>query len=127
MRDRRPISLAGVQPMSAAKQKGTRFETAVVDWLKAAGFPWVERRALNGSRDRGDISGIPGVVLELKNQQRITLAEWVDEAQHEANNAGAPIWAVIAKRKGKGNPGDAYVVMNLATFAELVRDNEAAS
>lgn len=105
--------------MSASKRKGTAAESAVVAWLQAHGFPYAERRALAGNTDRGDIAGIPGVALEVKNVARMALAEWVDEARKEGANAKAPVWAVVHKRKGKGSPGEWYVTTDLATFARL--------
>jgi len=50
--------------MSAARAKGTAWETAIVGYLRGRGAPHAERRALNGSNDRGDIAGIPGLVIE---------------------------------------------------------------
>lgn len=108
--------------MSASKRKGTLFESAVVEWLRAHGHPYAERRALRGGRDAGDIAGLPGVVLELKSCNRIELAAWMDEARQEAANAGVELFAVIAKRRGKGDPGDAYVITDLATFNLLLAD-----
>lgn len=106
--------------MSASKRKGTAFESAVVDWLQGHGFPYAERRALSGKNDRGDVAGIPGVVLELKNHNRVELAAWVEEARTEAANASVDVWAVVAKRKGKGDPAESYVITNLATFVALL-------
>ncbi len=57
--------------MSKSKQKGTAAETAVVKYLKANGFPKAERRALQGSLDKGDISGIDDVVLEVKDHKKM--------------------------------------------------------
>lgn len=104
-------------------KKGPKHEADVVAWLREHGFPYAERRVQGGAYDKGDIAGIPGVVLELKNCARIDLAGWVDEARQEAANAGVDVWAVVAKRKGKGDPGEAYVVTNLATFASLLADD----
>ena len=108
--------------MSASKAKGTRFETAVAEFLRDAGFPHAERRALNGSKDKGDLTGIPDVVIEAKNQNRQSLAEWLDEALAERDNADASIGAVWFKRRGKGSPGDGYVLLDGHTFARLLRD-----
>lgn len=108
--------------MSASKRKGTAAESAVVSWLQAHGFPHAERRALSGTSDRGDIAGLPGVALEVKNVARMALGEWVDEARKEAGNAKARIWAVVHKRRGKGDAGDWYVTLDLRTFVELCRD-----
>ncbi|KUJ65599.1 hypothetical protein ACZ90_45945, partial [Streptomyces albus subsp. albus] len=90
--------------MSASKKKGTSAESAVVAYLRSRGFIQAERRALNGSQDRGDVAGIPGTVLEVKNCARTELASWVDEAEIERVNDGASLGAVWSKRRGKSNP-----------------------
>lgn len=109
--------------MSASKRKGTAFETAVVDFLRCHGFPYAERRALRGVRDTGDIAGIIGWVLELKNCREMDLAGWMTEAQKEAMNDGSWRHAVIHKRRSKG-VRDAYVTLPLWVFADLLADDE---
>lgn len=103
-----------------SKQKGTSWETAVVRWLNDNGHPRAERRTLNGSQDRGDVSGIDDVVIECKNAKAITLAAWVDELAAEMSNAHAGYGAVVIKRRGTTNPGDAYAVMPLRVFNALI-------
>ena len=68
--------------MSASRAKGTRFETAVVKWLREAlQDDRIERRSLNGRNDRGDVAGVRAwgqrVVIECKSQARHSLAEWL--------------------------------------------------
>ena len=110
--------------MSRQKQKGTAAETAVVRYMKQFGWN-VERRALTGSADMGDITGIP-VVIEVKNHKIMKLAEWVDEAIVEAKNAMVAVGVVWHKRKGKGSPGDWYVTMTGHSFLTLLDAAEAA-
>lgn len=107
--------------MSRSKSKGTAAETAVVNVLKDAGFDHVERRALSGALDRGDIAGIVGVVIEVKNHAKIDLAQFVDEAEIEANNDGADLGVTWIKRRGKSSPLDWYVVMTGRRFVWLLR------
>jgi len=102
------------------KIKGTSWETAIVNFLREAGWPDVERRALNGTKDRGDIAGLRGIVVEAKNAARLDLAGWLTEAEMERINAGADIAAVWAKRKGKTSPGQGYVIMSGTDFLILV-------
>jgi len=107
--------------MSAGKQKGTRHESAIVTYLRSHGFPWADRVPLSGHHDRGDVTLGPGSpVIEAKNQARHSFAEWLDEATTEARNASAPFGVVWAHRRGKGSPGDGYVVMTGATFTDLL-------
>lgn len=107
--------------MNASKAKGTKWESEIVRCLVAAGWPHAERRALNGAVDKGDISGIPGVVIEAKNENRVSLASWVDEAEAEGANAAAYVSVVWAHRKGKALAGDGYVIMTGHQFTELLR------
>ena len=105
-----------------ARGKGTHAETQVVNYLVDHGFPHAERRALNGSRDRGDVAGIPGVCVEVKNAARVCLAEWLDEATEEGHNAHASVSAVWFKRRGKGSPGQWFVLMDGEQFTKLIGD-----
>lgn len=109
--------------MSASKDKGTRFETDVVRYLQANGFPYAERRALAGNLDKGDITGLPGIVLELKATKSIDLAGAVTEAEIEAKNAGVDTFAAVIKRRNKAT-SEAYAVMPLRKLVELLRDAE---
>lgn len=100
--------------------KGTRWETKIVDYLRGAGVPHAERRARNGARDRGDVAGMPGVVVEAKSAARTELAAWLDEAEAERRNDSADIGVVWHHRRGKSSPADAYVTMTGATLVRLL-------
>lgn len=94
------------------KQKGTRAESAVVTYCREHGVE-AERRALEGSQDKGDLrmpDGFPIQVIEVKDQKAQTLAAWIDEMLAECENAGEDIGVVWFHRKGKGSPGDWYVL-----------------
>ena len=107
---------------SPQARKGATFERAVVEYLRGAGLPYVERAYGAGRPDDvGDIDGLPGWTIEVKNHQRLDLAGWVDEAEVERANGRQRFAAVVAKRRGKST-GSAYVVMTLATFAELLAE-----
>lgn len=108
---------------NVSKARGTRFETQVVDYLRAHGFPYAERRALRGTKDCGDITGLIGWVLELKNHRQLDLGGWATEATKEAVNDGGSRWAVIHKRRMKP-VSEAYVTLPLRTFVELVREDD---
>lgn len=107
--------------MSRSKQKGTAWESAIVRLLADEGFTQVERRALAGTSDRGDIAGLPGWVIEAKNCKRMDLAGWVDEAALEQANDGAEFSAVWHHRVGKAKPEAGYVTMTGATFVRLLQ------
>lgn len=118
--------------MSKAKQKGTAFESAIVEYLKdKLCDDTIERRALNGTCDRGDISGVTfcglRMVLECKNENRMRLADYVQEAETEAKNDGAFYYAVIHKKRGTGistlhTIGQQYVTMPLHMLKTMIYD-----
>jgi hypothetical protein len=100
------------------KAKGTRWETDVVRFLAGLGLS-THRNAQHGSNDIGDIGGLELFAIECKDHRTHALAEWLDQAVREAANAGKPYGVVVFKRARKP-VGDAYVLMDLKTFAALV-------
>jgi hypothetical protein len=109
--------------VSRSKAKGTAAETAVVRFLRTIGFAQAERRTLGGTHDRGDIAGLPGVVIEVKNCARQELAAWVAEAEAERDNDGASLGVVWHKRRGKADPRDWFVTMSGLQFGYLLREH----
>lgn len=109
-------------------EKGSAFERMVADWLKSRlGDDRIDRRVKHGVNDRGDITGVRTagggrVVIECKAQNRLTLAEWVDEAELERGNDDAVVGVVVHRRRGKGASsfGETYVSMTLESFARLL-------
>ena len=108
--------------MTASKAKGTAWESAIVDFLREHGALHAERRALGGTNDRGDIAGIPGVVIEAKCAAKLEFGSWLAEAEAERINDGATYGVVWAKRRGKGSPGAGYVVLTGDTLVRLLAD-----
>lgn len=105
-----------------SKRKGTEAERKVVEYLQANGFPYAERRALAGALDKGDVTGVPGVVLEVKNHAALDLAGWLNELMREVDNAQARYGAVVAKRRGHGDAGQWYAIMPFETLVRLLND-----
>ena len=103
-----------------SKAKGTAWESAIAAFLQGHGWPYVERRSLAGALDRGDIAGIPGVVIEAKSVKTVALGAFLDEANAEAVNDHADFGVAWIKRRGKVSPGQGYVVMDGSTFVGLL-------
>jgi len=113
-------------------KKGPLAEAQVVACLQEHGWPYAERRVQGGRNDRGDVAGIPGVCIEVKNSPQYVqkLAVWLREALDEASHGGHfdPDRAVVwHKRQGFGSPLDWYVTMTgrdfLALLAEYTRED----
>jgi hypothetical protein len=91
--------------VNPSKDKGTKAETAVVRYLKSVGYPNVERRALSGKYDRGDISGIPGVVISVKDvAARSLLPKFLEELRVMVATDNADFGVLWWKNRGKSSP-----------------------
>ncbi len=105
---------------SAAKAKGSKAERDLVSYL-LEWFPYAERRLAGATEDKGDIAGVNGVCIEVKDHKQMALAGWVEEMLVETKNAKAWTGVVVHKRKGKGNAGDWYATMTVSMWVELLR------
>jgi len=109
--------------VSAAKRKGTAAESSVVEFLSLQ-WPHVERRALSGARDRGDIAGIPGVVFEVKAAARLEIPAWLRELEAEIENDNAETGLLVVKPRGVGakRVGEWWAIQRLDRAVHLLRE-----
>ena len=105
---------------SPQKRKGSAAELAVAKWLNRLGWVHAERSRAGWADDRGDIDGLPGVVIEVKNCKTLSIPAWLRELEVEMKNAKAWTGTVIAKRKGSTDPADWYAIMPASVWAELL-------
>lgn len=81
---------------------GTAAETGVVTYLSENGFPGAERRSLQGSVDKGDVTGCPGLCWEVKAGRTLCLPAWLRETEKERRNAKADYGILAIKPVGYG-------------------------
>ena len=105
---------------SPQKRKGSAAELAVAKWLRKLGWIHAERSRAGWQDDRGDIDGMPGVVVEVKNEKRIDIPGYLRELEVEMENAKAWTGTVIIKRRGSTNVDDWYAVMPAKIWGELM-------
>lgn len=102
-----------------SKQKGTRAESKVVQFLVAHGIA-AKRKALTGAKDCGDVDvEAPGldkpVVFEVKtgkqtvNPTRFQLEGWMDQARKEAVNSGKPCHLCVVRFNRSVCDADIYI------------------
>ena len=116
--------------MSRQKQKGTRLETAVVEYMQwALNDTRIHRETLHGSADVGDIGGVylqgEPVTIEVKNTARLDLAAHYREAEVEARNKDSLMPILVQKRFGTGiatmdGIGRQWAIMTLETLCRLL-------
>jgi hypothetical protein len=119
---------------ASAKAAGTRFESDIAGHLAGNVDDRIERRARNGSKDRGDIAGIrliPAlgghrVVAECKDVVTVSLGSWYSEAEVERENDGALIAMVIHKRVRIRDPGQQWVTMTVDDLVALLTGTRPA-
>lgn len=108
--------------MSKQRAKGTAAETAVVKYLQENGFPDADRSPLRGKLDKGDVTGVRNVVIEIKNHKTYTIPTWLRELEVEIANAGTEHGFVVAKPNGIGNTrvGDWWAILPLSRMISLL-------
>lgn len=116
--------------MSRQKHKGTRFETEICRYLRAAlDDDRIERRALHGTMDMGDIYGLyshgfSGIIeakayADLPNRR--LLEEWRNQTLNERDNADAD-FAFLVIKYPRHSVGDSIVhvtIRDLCIFGRL--------
>ncbi len=103
------------------KRKGASAETTVAQWLKQR-WPLAERRHLNGNLDRGDITGVPNTVIEVKSGANISIPAWLKELDVEMINDGAEHGCLMVKPKGKTKGEDYWCITRPDIFFDLLKN-----
>lgn len=104
-----------------SKRKGSSWELAIAKYLIDEGWRHAERRIAGSTVDKGDIYGILGCVIEAKNEKRIDLAGYMKELDVEMRNAKATTGAALVKKRGTTSVADAYAVMPVSVWVDLLK------
>jgi P2-related tail formation protein len=112
--------------VSRQRDKGTKAETALVEHLRGCGWPDTDRRALQGTYDKGDIRWLPWLAVEVKHVRTPAYGQWLREAETERGNLAADYGVVVHKPHGTSvdQAGRWHVVMTMDTFVEMVKEIE---
>ena len=118
--------------MSKQRKKGSAFEVLVMNHLRDHQPREVERVALHGNRDEGDllIMGTPKICVECKNVAGYgpaLLHSWQDQTQVERGNSDASIGLLVVHREGCGpksaDHNDVWMTLaDMVTLAQNVQD-----
>ncbi len=103
---------------ASSRRKGNRAEVEVVHVLREAGFAAETSRAARGGYQSGEdiVTDFPASI-EVKNQTRLDLAGWYEQAKAQAYGKPA---MVVHKRVGKGQAREWWVTMTLDDLLRLV-------
>jgi hypothetical protein len=95
------------------------FEKRVVEFLSIQTGYALERRVMGGQNDRGDVSGLPDRVVEVKTGA-ISLGTAMNEAKKEAANAKVTHYVVVNNRRSH-ELSRSYATVELWEYAHLLR------
>ena len=104
---------------ASSRRKGHEYERAVSRWLRDKGIRAHTSRELSGGMQSGSdiISDLP-VCVECKDVTKWDVSGWLSQARRDAKGDPASVWV---KKRGSGDPGESYVIMQASEFVALVR------
>ena len=101
-----------------SKAKGARFERQLASKLRDYGYHARRTAQYCGkSGDASDVVGLPGLHIEAKHQERMSLYEWMAQAKRDAEGTGR-LPAVFHKK----NNAEILVTMTLDDWINLYRE-----
>lgn len=104
-----------------SKQKGARFERTLAGKLREYGYDARRTAQYCGkSGDASDVVGLPGLHIEAKHQERMSLYDWMAQAKRDSSGTGR-LPAVFRKK----NNAAILVTMELEDFMNIYREWEA--
>ena len=105
---------------ATAKAKGRMVENQAVEWLRANGWPYAERRRLAGAEDMGDVSGVLGITIEVKSAAAWKPAQWLKETRVEMVNSGDDVGFAMCRPKATNNVDDWVFIIPSEVLLELL-------
>ena len=97
------------------KRRGSETQTTVARWFAASGWPYAE--STGAGRTGSDITGMPGLAVEVKARRDYSPLAWIRQA---ASNSGLPF--VVHRPDGMGPASVASwpVTLRLDDFTRLL-------
>lgn len=107
-----------------SKAKGARYERELASKFREQGYDDARRTAqyCGNTGDASDVVGLPGIHVEAKHQERMSLYEWIAQAVRDAEAGGKGNLPAVFHRK---NNAETLVTMRLDDWFRLYREWEA--
>lgn len=103
----------------ARKHRGLRSQKVVAEWFQGHGFVYAE--SAGAGRSGSDITGTPGLNIEVKARRGFSPLAWLRQA-HAASLKGLPFVVFRNDGQGEANVGEWGVVMRLDRFTDLLKE-----
>lgn len=110
--------------MNRPGDHGREAENLTVKYLSENGWPYAERRRLTGARDKGDLTGSPGLMWEVKylgKGKSPRLSAWMKQVDVQSVHANADFGILVVKPFGFGEKtaGKFWAAMRQGAYREL--------
>ncbi len=106
-----------------SRQKGARFERLLASRFREYGYEARRTAQYCGNTgDASDVIGLPGIHVEAKHQERMSLYEWMAQAKRDAEAGGGNRLPAVFHKK---NNAEILVTMELEDWMNLYREWEA--
>jgi hypothetical protein len=116
------------------RRRGHQAERDLARWLRSHGYPHAERAVRTGFRasdrvsaDPGDIDGIPGIVISVKDCAAEQTVKWLAELAVMQAGARAVHGLLVHKRRGHADPGRWWCWLLLDDVVRLATDGHAVA
>lgn len=102
-----------------SKQKGARFERQLASKFREYGYDCRRGQQYCGANGDADVVGLPGIHIEAKHQEKMSLYNWMAQAKADAREGEIP--TVFHKK----NNADILVTLSFDDFMTIYREYEA--
>lgn len=101
------------------KRRGRASEQAVAAAMRADGWPYAE--PVGAGRAGADVTGTPGLSLEVKARRGLNLGAWLGQAVRQADHGEVPILVVRLDGQGPGSVDQWPAVVPFDVLRRLLR------
>ena len=105
-----------------SREKGARFERQVASMFREYGYESHRTAQFCGKTGQAaDVEGVPGIHIECKHCERMSLYDWIDQAVRDTKDDSKPV--VIHKANNK----PVLVTMRFEDWIDLYREWDAGN
>lgn len=106
-----------------SREKGKRFELCVANLFKDWGYEAHRTAQYRGNTGQaGDVEGVPGIHIEAKHQERMSLYDWMEQSENDARAEGKGNLPVVIH---KANNKPVLVTMTFESWIQLYNEYHA--
>lgn len=102
------------------KHRGYRSQKVVAEWFQKRG--WGNAEPVGAGRSGSDVTGVPGLLVEVKARRGFNPLAWLRQTGKEAEtHGGLPFVVFRCDGQGEANVGEWGVLLRLDTMTGLLQ------